>query len=137
MIARQAASFILIGLAVNAALYAAYVLLTRTLLSSFAAMTVTYCSGIVIGFLLNRRFTFGFDGQKTAAFVRYAVAYALGYLINFAGLWLLTNRWGIPHEIVQGWLILGIAFLLFFFQKYWIFKVASSSNSAHLIKSGQ
>ena len=54
MIARQTASFVLIGLAVNAALYAAYLLLTHTLLGSFAAMTVTYCSGVVMGFLLNR-----------------------------------------------------------------------------------
>jgi putative flippase GtrA len=102
MIARQAASFVLIGLAVNAALYAAYLLLTHTLLGSFAAMTVTYCSGVVMGFLLNRRFTFGFEGRKTAALIRYVGAYLFGYLVNFAGLWLLADRGGIPHEVVQG-----------------------------------
>ena len=130
MIARQAASFVVIGLAVNAALYAAYLFLTHTLLGSFAAMTVTYCSGVVMGFLLNRRFTFGFEGERSAAFARYICAYVFGYLVNFAGLWLLADRCGIPHEIVQGWMILGLAVLLFFLQKYWVFKVSPPSSSA-------
>ena len=52
-----------------------------------------------------------------------------GYLVNFAGLWLLADRCGIPHEIVQGWMILGLAVLLFFLQKYWVFKVSPPSSS--------
>ena len=71
MIARQALSFAVIGLSVNFGLYAAYLVLTHTLLGSFAAMTVTYCSGVVMGFALNRRYTFGFGGDGGAAFLRY------------------------------------------------------------------
>jgi putative flippase GtrA len=121
MIVRQAASFVFIGVAINAALYAAYLLLTHTLLVAFAAMTVTYCSGVVIGFALNRRFTFRFSGDKGFAFLRYVGAYLVGYLVNLAGLWLLADRCGIPHEIVQGGMIFAIAALLFLLQKYWVF----------------
>ncbi len=134
MIARQAASFVLVGLAVNASLYAAYLLLTHTLLDSFAAMTVTYCSGVVMGFLLNRRFTFGFEGERAAAFLRYVGAYLLGYVVNLAGLWLLADRCRIPHEIVQGWMILGIAVLIFLFQKYWVFRIRASDSSPRLAR---
>ncbi len=126
MIIRQTASFALIGIGVNAALYAAYLVLTHTVLGAFAAMTVTYCSGVVMGFVLNGRFTFRFDGDKGLAFLRYVSAYVLGYLVNLAGLWLLAKRYGIPHEFVQGGMIFGIAAMLFLLQKYWVF----SDNSA-------
>jgi putative flippase GtrA len=132
MIARQALSFAFVVRSVNAAIYAAYLLLNHTVLDHFSAMTVTFCSGVVIGFLLNRRFTFAFGGEGGAAFVRYVCAYVFGYLVNFTGLWILTGRFGIPHEIVQGWMILGIAILLFLLQKYWVFRDRLPSRSARV-----
>jgi putative flippase GtrA len=48
-----------------------------------AAMTLTHCLGVVMGFVLNRGFTFDFEGEKSAAFLRYVCA----YVVNFAGLW--------------------------------------------------
>ena len=137
MIARQALSFALIGVLLNAALYVAYLVLTHTVFDDFVAMTVTYCSGVVMGFMLNRRFTFAFGGEGSAAFVRYVCAYVLGYFINFFGLWLLARNLGIPHEIVQGWMILGIAVLLFLLQKYWVFKNQLRNGPAPYISSGQ
>jgi putative flippase GtrA len=137
MTARQAASFVLIGLAVNGALYGAYLLLTHTVLGTFPAMTVTYASGVVMGFLLNRRFTFGFDGENSAAFVRYVGAYLFGYLVNLAGLWFLADRCGIPHEVIQGMMIFGLAALLFLLQKYWVFKNRTSSRPARLMSPSQ
>jgi putative flippase GtrA len=137
MIARQAASFALIGLAVNAAVYVGYILLTLTLLSSVAAMTVTYCSGVIMSFLLNRRFAFGFEGEKSGAFIRYACVYFFGYLINFAGLLLLVQGCGLPHEVAQGWMIVGIAALMFFLQKYWVFKDRHQSRPARFTSPSQ
>src|SRR5208283_1999893 len=64
-----------IGLGLNAAGYAAYLLLTHTVLGSRSAMTITYCSGVLIGFLLNRRVTFRFDGDSRQALLRYIGAY--------------------------------------------------------------
>lgn len=122
MIVRQAASFVFVGLTVNFALYAAYLILTRTLMGAFAAMTMTYCSGVVVSFVLNRSFTFRFDGEKGFTFLRYVSAYLFGYLLNFAGLWLLADRCRIPHEFVQIGMIFVIAVMLFFLQKYWVFQ---------------
>ncbi len=136
MIARQIASFALMGLLLNSALYAAYILLTHTVLGSLTAMTVTYCSGVIAGFVLNRRFTFGFDGDRSPAFVRYIGAYLLGYLFNFGGLWLLAGRWGIPHEIVQFGMVFGVAALLFLLQKYWVFPDRATYDSSPLARLG-
>jgi putative flippase GtrA len=97
-------------------------------------MTVTYCSGVVIGFLLNRRFTFGFEGERAEAFLRYVGAYVLGYVVNLAALWLLADRCRIPHEIVQGWMILGVAVLMFLLQKYWVFRIRASDSSPRLAR---
>ena len=134
---RQFIYFAVIGLLLNLALYAAYILLTDMVLGCLTAMTVTYCSGVIMGFLLNRRFTFGFDGDRNSAFARYIVAYLLGYLINFAGLWLFSVHWSIPHEVVQGCIFFVLAVLLFFLQKYWVFKKQSQSHSARLISPGR
>ena len=136
MIVRQALSFALVGLFVNAALYAGYLVLTNASVGPLTAMTTTYASGVVLGFILNRRFTFGFDGDGNSAFVRYIGAYLLGYLINFAGLWLLAGRWGIPHEIVQFGMVFGVAALLFLLQKYWVFPDRATYDSSPLASSG-
>ena len=71
MIRRQLIRFALVGIFLNASLYAAYLLLTHTVLGSRAAMTITYCAGLLIGFVLNRRITFRFDGANGPALLRY------------------------------------------------------------------
>jgi putative flippase GtrA len=95
-------------------------------------MTVSYCAGVLIGFALNRRITFRFEGASGSALLRYICAYGIGYAINFVGLWLLADHYGIPHEIVQAGMIFGIAVLLFFLQKYWVFKPRRSSHPPRL-----
>ena len=56
-------------------------------------MTITYCAGVLIGFTLNRRITFHFDGDNRSALLRYIGAYAIGYEINFVGLWLFVDHY--------------------------------------------
>jgi putative flippase GtrA len=136
MITRQLISFAFVGLLLNSVLYAAYILLTHTMLGSLAAMTVTYCSGVTMGYVLNRRFTFRFNGNGNSAFVPYVGAYLLGYLINFMGLWLLADLWRIPHEIVQFGMVFGIAAMLFLVQKYWVFADRSSCDPSPFASSG-
>jgi putative flippase GtrA len=136
MIGRQLISFAFVGFLLNSALYGAYILLTHTMLGSLAAMTVTYCSGVIMSFVLNRRFTFVFNGDGNSAFVRFLGAYLLGYLANFGGLWLLAHRCGIPHELVQLGMVFGVAALLFLLQKYWVFAARSSCDSPPLASSG-
>ena len=66
MIRQQFIRYAMIGVLLNAALYGSYLLLTHTVMGSRAAMSITYCVGVLIGFLLNRKITFSFRGDKVA-----------------------------------------------------------------------
>jgi putative flippase GtrA len=121
MIRQQLIRYAAIGLLLNAALYGAYLLLTHTLMGSRAAMTLTYCSGVLIGFVLNRKITFRYHGDNAGALLRYIASYVIGYAINFMTLWLLVDHAGIAHEIVQGGVIVTLPVVLFALQRYWVF----------------
>jgi putative flippase GtrA len=118
---RQLATFALVGLTLNAALYAAYLALTAAGMAPQAAMTLTYLAGVLIGFLLNRRIVFRFEGDGGAALLRYVIAYAGGYVVDYAALDVFVDRLGFPHPLVQGAMILILAAALFLLQKFWIF----------------
>lgn len=47
-----------------------------------AANVVGYGSGILLGFLLNRRWTFQHSGQLGPTFVRYLMLLVVAYLVN-------------------------------------------------------
>ena len=121
MSGRQVVRYAAVGLSLNAALYGVYLFLTHTLTGSRVAMTLTYFSGVLLGFAFNRKFTFRFEGKRGSAFYRYILAYAVGYGFNFAGLWLLVDRFGFPHEIVQGGFTLGLPAMFYLLQRYWVF----------------
>jgi putative flippase GtrA len=121
MIGWQFLCYATIGVALNAALYGVYLLLTRTLLDSLGAMTVVYATGVLLGFALNRKITFHHHGAARVALLRYVVCYVIGYFIDLSLLWLLAGQLGMPHEIVQGGITIGLAVLLFGLQKYWVF----------------
>lgn len=130
MIRIQFLRYAVIGLLLNAALYGAYVLLTHTVMGSRAAMTVTYVSGVLLGFVLNRRITFRYRGGNAGALTRYVASYAIGYLINLAALWLLVDHVGIAHEIVQAVVIVTLPVVLFALQRYWVFPARSGEVAA-------
>jgi putative flippase GtrA len=121
VIGRQFLRYAVTGLLLNVALYGAYLALTRSLMTSPAAMTLTYCTGVLLGFLANRSFTFQHRGGQTPALLRYIAAYVLGWAVDYACLYVLVWRNGIPHEAVQGGLTLALPLLLFLLQKYWVF----------------
>ena len=110
-----------VGLFLNVALYALYVALTTLWLPPLPAMTASYAAGVMLGFFMNRRITFGHDGRPAGPLLRYAVAYAAGYLVNLVGLWWLVNVMMVPHQAAQAALVVSIAFLLFVIQRHWVF----------------
>jgi putative flippase GtrA len=129
MIHQQFMRYVIIGVLLNAALYGTYLLLTHTLMGSRAAMSVTYCAGVLIGFALNREITFRYRGNDAGAMSRYVVSYAAGYVVDYVGLWLLVDYAGVAHELAQGGLIVAIAFMLFALQRYWVFSPSPSRES--------
>ena len=90
-----------IGITLNTALYLSYIALTHTFMNSLAAMTLTYCFGVLLGFVINRKITFGHQGNEASALLRYILSYLVGYIYNFIALLLLVDYAGYPHGAVQ------------------------------------
>ncbi|OCB23473.1 hypothetical protein A5674_24230 [Mycobacterium malmoense] len=121
MVRAQFIRYVLIGFALNAALYAAYLFLTSWMMGSETAMTITFSVGVLLSFIANRSITFRHRGHRFAALGRYLTSYAVVYLINFCALWIFAGRIGVPHQIVQACAIFVLALLAFIMQKYWVF----------------
>lgn len=118
----QFARYAFVGLASNLVLYLAYLGLTLLGLGPKTAMSVLYVLGVAQTFLFNRSWSFGHEGGLHGAFARYVASYAFGYLLNLIVLWIAVDRMGLPHQIVQGVMILTLAVMLFLLQKLWVFQ---------------
>lgn len=113
------------GISINAAAYAAYLLLTRIGLPPLAAMTLTYFGALAVGFVVHRQVTFRHNGNSSPALRRYGVTYAVGYLMNLGGLVVLVNWLHMPHAWAQGGLVLLVAAVMFTLQRLWVFSNAT------------
>jgi putative flippase GtrA len=118
----QLLRFGLVGLATNAVGFAIYLGLTQLGTPPMLAMSLVYGAGVLQGFWANRRWTFSFQGAGGPALARYCAAYAIGYLVNLGGLYLLAARLGHQHAIVQAAMVFVVAVLLFVLQRYWVFR---------------
>lgn len=125
----------IVGVISNAVLYLLYLLFTALGLTPTVAMTLTYAMGVAQTFVFNQRWTFGRNDGTTAAFVRYVLVYALGYLVNLLLLAMLVGRWQWPHQAVQAGAILGIAAMIFLLQRYWVFAKREAPPSEPASKS--
>jgi putative flippase GtrA len=84
-------------------------------------MTVLYVTGVLMTFVFNRNWSFAHNGVISSALIRYLLIYFLGFVVNWLALYLLADRAGMPHEWVQGAMILLLAIGLFLLQKFWVF----------------
>ena len=118
---KQFVRYSLVGLGSNLVLYLAYLLLTYIGMGPKSAMTLLYALGVAQTFLFNRKWSFGHEGGLHSAFTRHVASYAFGYILNLAVLWIAVDQMGLPHQIVQGVMILTLAVMLFLLQKFWVF----------------
>lgn len=121
--------YVTVGLVSNGVLFAAYLLLTTVSMGPKLAMTLLYALGVIQTFFFNMRWSFRHGGTHGPAFVRYCASYALGYGLNLAALWVLVDRLGYPHQIVQGIMILALALMLFVLQKFWVFPAKPTASN--------
>ena len=117
----------IVGLASNALGYALYLGLSYAGLGPKLAMSLLYVLGMLQTFVFNKRWSFRHGGMHGQAFIRYIVTYGIGYFINLLALFVLVDRLGFPHQIVQAVLIVIIALFLFMLQKLWVFKLGNTS----------
>lgn len=118
----QIARFAIVGLISNAILYVAYLILTFLGLGHKTTMSMLFAVGVTQTFFLNRRWTFGHSGSTQRAYVRYWVAYGIAYFLDLIMLALFVDLLGYKHQIVQGLLAIVIAAMMFFLQKFWVFR---------------
>ena len=111
----------LVGILTNIVGYLLYLWLTLLGLDPKVSATICFASGVAIGFVLNRTWSFRDRTYIRSTFPRYVIAYASAYIVDIIGLYLLVDLAGYRHEIVQLILIVSIAFGLFAAQKIWIF----------------
>lgn len=120
-LAGQFVRYAIVGLISNGLLYALYLGGTAAGVAPKVAMTVLYGLGTLQTFLFNKRWSFRDRGPEGTAFVRYCIAYAGGYVLNYAILAIFLDRFALPHQYLQGAAILLIALYLFLAQRYWVY----------------
>ena len=127
---QQFIRYVIVGLISNAILYSIYIVLASLGVAPKRAMSLLYGMGVIQTFIFNKQWSFRFDGAIAPALMRYASAYALGYVINYSALMLLVDQMGLPHQWVQGLMIMMIAIMLFLAQRYWIFALTQRNTPA-------
>lgn len=125
---KQFLRYATVGLATNVMAYLIYLALTGLGLGHKLTMSLVYGISVLQTFVLNKQWSFGFAGATREALTRYLIAYACGYIVNFAALWLLVDLVGWPHAWVQAVMVGVVAVLLFAAQRYWVFPTANQAT---------
>jgi putative flippase GtrA len=113
--------FGVVGLGSNVLLYLLYLAATAVGVEPKVAVSLIYLVGVLQTYVLNKRWTFQYEGHVRRTAVRYWVAYAVSYAANMALLIIFVDIAGFDHRVVQGVLIAIIGLVLFGLQKYWVF----------------
>ena len=129
--------FGVIGLASNALLYLLYLATTAIGVEPKAAASLIYLVGVLLTFVLNKRWTFQHDGHVRRTAARYWVAYVFSYAANMVLLIIFVDIAGFDHRVVQGVLIAVIGLVLFALQKYWVFRMPPVRRASGSARAGE
>lgn len=121
----QGTRFVIVGMASNLVLYLLYLLMTAFGIANKIAMTLVYVTGTVQTFAFNAAWTFERRSTRISM-VKYVLAYGGCYLLNMSALVVFVDRIGLPHQAVQGMMILVVAVVMFLLQKFWVFASPST-----------
>lgn len=114
--------FLISGTLNTAINYAVYVLFIYLGMHHNVALACDYAFGIILGYLLNRYWTFASHENTTLSFLKYCSSYIILFLANLALLNLFIEQFNLGPNIAQ-----LIAFTIvigssFFIQRFWVFK---------------
>lgn len=114
--------FLVVGSINTAATYTLYVALILVGLHHNLALTLEYAAGILVGYLMNRGWTFADHRSTRRRFLRYCATYGLVYGINLVLLNLMIG-YGIAGPILGQLVALGAATVIsFLLQNFWVFR---------------
>jgi len=103
---RHVLRFGIVGVTSNLMLYLAFLGLTRIGVEHKVAMSFLYFLGVLITFVMNKKWTFSHDGHLSFTIVKYISLYIFGYLINLGVLILMVDWFRYPYDWVQGVMVL-------------------------------
>lgn len=118
---KQLLRYAAVGVGSNVAGYLAYLALTWLGTGPKLAMTCLYVLGASVSFVANRAWTFAHRGSIGASALRFAIAHALGYLLNLSILVVFVDHLGFPHQAVQAVAIVVVALFLFALFRAFVF----------------
>lgn len=128
--------FGVVGVANNAVGYGIFVVLSLFGAGYVEAMTASYLVGMVISFWGNRSWTFRHDGPVWPTVVRFLVANAIGYTVNFVTLRSLVTLGRLPQIPAQFIAIILVAICTFTLMRLWVFRSrAKASLSARTVRT--
>lgn len=127
--------FLIAGGSNTAITFTLYALLVHNGINYNLALAVTYVLGIVLGFLINRVWTFASNGADSSEsilgseqkpvhtqFGLYILVYALIFVVNFSILNLLVQAFQLDPIISQLFAIAVSTVCSYVLQKSWVFK---------------
>lgn len=115
-----------VGLTLNFAGYMLYLGLTWAGSGPKTTMTMLYAVGAIAGYFGHRKLAFSYNGRVLSSAVRYGIAHLCGYGLNFLLLYILVDRLGYPHQVIQAGSILIVAAFLFFCFNFLVFPKAEA-----------
>ena len=115
------ARFTFVGLFNTVLTYCFYLLLLKLGFHYQIALSADYLLGIVIGYSLNRYWTFKVKDEIKVQFFKYLLTYILTFLLNAFLLFILVEGGYLGPELGQFSILLFITLISYVLQKNWVF----------------
>ena len=126
---RQAARFVIVGLANTlcglAVIYGAKYFLG---LGDVTANALGYGVGLAVSFVLNKNWTFGYEGPVAAALLRYLIVFLTAYGLNLMAVVTLIEQWSVNSYVAQALGVIPYTVSFFLMAKYFAFRLAVSAK---------
>ena len=117
----QLGRYAVVGVLSNGGCFLAYLVLTHNAVGPKTAMSVVYVAGVLITYLLNKRWTFEYQDRVGRSLISYASLYVVGYLLQITAIALLVDSFEWPHQWVVLGLVLSMPLFFFLGQKFIVF----------------
>lgn len=117
-----------VGVLNNLLGYFIYLVVTWLWLDPKVAVALMYPIGAVTAYFGHARYAFAFKGRTSHGLARYALAHLMGYGVNIGMLFLFSDRFGYPHQLVQAAAIIVVAGILFLLFRYFVFPHRPTPN---------
>jgi len=111
----------IVGVLNNLRGYLIYLLLTWLWLEPKTAVAIMYPVGATMAYFGHARYSFSYKGSVAHGVLRYCIAHAIGYSANIGILYVLSDKLGFAHQLVQIFAILAVAGILFILFRWFVF----------------